>query len=60
MLVVYCDNPERLREKLYREGVDSATHFSNSIYWASVFGYRHGECPNAEKLITRLLMIPIY
>ena len=60
MLVVYCDNPERLREKLYREGVDSATHFSNSIYWASGFGYRHGECPNAEKLITRLLMIPIY
>ena len=60
MMAVVCDNPSALRKQLYKNGIDSATHFSQSLTWAAEFGYQHGQCPNAEKLTNRLLMIPTY
>ena len=60
MLVANCDNPKLLQEKLRKRGVESATHFVCAIDWALEFGYRYGDCPNAEKLINHLLMLPTY
>ena len=60
MLVLHCDNPESVREYYRKQGIDTATHFKYSIYWAKVFGYLPGQCPNAEKLVNKLLMVPVY
>ena len=60
MLVVSCESPAKLQKELAKQGVDSATHFANAIHWATEFGYASGQCPNAEKIIKHLLMIPIY
>lgn len=60
MLVTWCDNPSLLRDKMSKSHIDTATHFSHSIDWAKEFGYHRGDCPNTEKLINHLLMIPTY
>ena len=60
MLVVRCQDPDKLRVRLRAKGIDSATHFSNSLIWANEFGYEEGHCPNVEKMIGKLLMIPTY
>ena len=59
MLVVHTKTPSALQERFRRNGIDSATHFANSIDWARAFGYK-GDCPNSERLTNELLMIPIY
>lgn len=60
MLVTWCDNPKLLQDKMSKYHIDSATHFSHSIDWATEFGYHQGDCPNTENLISHLLMIPTY
>ena len=60
MLVVRCQDPEKIRVRLRTKGIDSATHFSNSLIWANEFGYEEGCCPNVERMIGKLLMIPTY
>ena len=60
MLVMDCQNPEYVKESFLRLGVDTDTHFAHSIHWAREFGYIQGQCPNAEKLVNHLLMVPIY
>ena len=59
MLPVLSPNPEALKKQYAQHGVETATHFANSIKWAGEFGYQ-GECPNAEKLLKELLVVPIY
>lgn len=59
MLVALCSDPEGLKKQYAYRGIETATHFSNSIAWAKAFGYRN-ECPNAERLVGELLMIPVY
>lgn len=59
MLPVFCTNPKALKKQYARQGVETATHFENSIAWARGFGYR-GNCPNAEKLVGMLLVVPVY
>lgn len=60
MLVVMSDRPKKLQKDFRAKGIDSATHFANSLTWAKEFGYSHGSCPNAEKIVNRLLMLPTY
>ena len=60
MQVIYCDNPEEEKESYKRNGIDTDTHFGHSIQWAREFGYEFGDCPNAEKLVNHLLMVPNY
>lgn len=60
MLVAHCENPAELEKKLHEKGIDSATHFANSIRWAAEFGYKEGQCPHSEYLVKHLLMIPTY
>ena len=59
MLVVVSTNPALLKGQYAREGIETATHFSNSIVWAKEFGYQ-GDCPTAEKMVETLLMVPVY
>lgn len=60
MLVIRCGYPEALRVEYRKKGVDTDTHFKHCLKWAAEFGYRSGECPNTEKLVQHLLMVPTY
>ncbi len=59
MLVAFCTNPDDLKKQYTQIGIETATHFSNSLLWAREFGY-HGDCPNSERLKKIMLMIPVY
>ena len=60
MLIAQTDDPEALKNHLLQHGVESATHFARAIEWAAEFGYIAGECPMAEQLTKKLVMIPTY
>lgn len=60
MLIAQPDDPEALKNHLLQHGVESATHFARAIEWATEFGYIAGECPTAEQLTKKLVMIPTY
>ncbi len=59
MLVVRSAHVKALKIQYAQRGIETATHFANSIVWAKEFGYQ-GDCPNAERLRNELLMIPVY
>lgn len=60
MAVVRTEDPAALKAEFAKKGVETETHFKNAIVWAKQFGYVEGSCPNAEKLVNNLLMIPTY
>ena len=60
MAIVRTDDPEGLKREYAVKGIETETHFKNAIIWAEQFGYKRGNCPNAEKLVNKLLMIPTY
>lgn len=60
MLIAQTEDPEALKNHLMQHGVESATHFARAIEWAREFGYTPGECPMAELLTKKLVMIPTY
>lgn len=60
MDVLHTDNPERTIAEYRARGIEVATHFGNSIRWAKEFGYVEGTCPNAERLVHLLVMVPNY
>lgn len=60
MLVVKSRHPVDLKKELRRKRIDSATHFANALLWAKEFGYQNGSCPNTEKMLNCLLMVPTY
>ena len=59
MLVVRSAHIKALKIQYAQRGIETATHFANSILWAKEFGYQV-DCPNAERLRNELLMIPVY
>lgn len=59
MLVARSSDIQTLKKEYAQKGIETATHFANSLFWAKTFGYQ-GNCPNAEKLTKELLMIPVY
>lgn len=58
MAICVCENPKSVAALFPR--LETATHFAHCIDWARYFGYRDGDCPNAEYLTKHLLMIPTY
>lgn len=60
MLVVKSGHPKTLRAEYRMKGVDTDTHFKHCLKWAAGFGYLPGDCPNTEKLVRQLLMVPTY
>ena len=59
MVVARSADVKALKAQYAQRGIETATHFAHSIHWACSFGYK-GDCPNAEKSVKELLMIPIY
>ena len=47
-------------EYIKTKKIEAITHFSMSIKWNKVFGYKAGDCPNTEMLLQHLLMLPCY
>lgn len=60
MLPIYCENKDIMITFLKDNGIEAKTHFSMSIKWATTFGYKPGDCPNTEKLLKHLVMLPCY
>ena len=60
MLIAQAEDPEMLKTYFESRGIETATHFSRAIEWATEFGYTEGSCPTAERLTKELLMVPTY
>ncbi|MBR1799403.1 MAG: DegT/DnrJ/EryC1/StrS family aminotransferase [Bacteroidales bacterium] len=60
MDIYLCDNPVKLRLALRKMGVDSATHFGQSVEWNQRYGQVSSECTTSEWLSHHLLAIPTY
>ena len=60
MAVARTNNVDALKEMFAKHGVETETHFAQTIDWAQQFGYQLGTCPMAERLTKELLMIPTY
>ena len=60
MFPLYCESPVRLKKEMRSHGIEAETHFRHCIEWCKAYGYRDGECPQAEHLVNHLLMIPTY
>lgn len=60
MLIAQSDDPKMLKTYFESRGIETATHFSRAIDWATEFGYTKGSCPTAERLTKELVMIPTY
>jgi len=60
MFPLYCVHPEEVKTELRHKGIEAETHFRHCLIWAKEFGYEEGNCPNAEKLVRHLLMVPTY
>lgn len=51
---------DTLLKKLLENNIESGKHFNNCIKWAVEFGYKEGKCPNTEKIIKKILTVPIH
>lgn len=60
MLIIHTNSVYGLKSYFRSTGIETATHFSRCIEWAKEFGYKDNSCPNSERLINKLLMIPTY
>lgn len=60
MLPILVDNREELIQYYQEKGIEIGPHFSNSIVWDTGFGYKTGDCPNAEKICEKILVLPTY
>ena len=60
MLPILTENRKELIRKYQEKGIELGAHFSKSIVWATDFGYIPGDCPNAEKMCDKILVLPTY
>jgi len=60
MLVLRCEDVDKVRTWFNNHNVETATHFKHCISWNEEFGYVKGSCPNTEYLVNHLLMVPTY
>ena len=60
MAIIRTNDVAAAKADFAKRGIETETHFARCIDWATEFGYQPGSCPNAEKLVHQLLMIPTY
>lgn len=53
-------NRDDIYNMLLNSDIVSGKHFHKCIEWAAEFGYKIGECPNAESTVKNVLTIPIH
>ena len=58
MIPCLVNNPQAYVDFANSKGVELGRHFSNALVWATKFGYTPGSCPNGEKLVREILVIP--
>lgn len=53
-----------LRDEIFNDlknnGITAGKHFQSSIEWAKRFGYSDGTCPNAERIVKKILTLPVH
>ena len=54
------DNRDELYDKLLKQNIEPGKHFHKSLIWASEFGYAKGDCSNTERIIERIITIPVH
>ena len=60
MIPLLVAKRELLINKLKTRNIEIGAHFSQSLKWASHYGYLKGECPNAENVSTKIITIPCH
>lgn len=61
MLPILVDeNPQNFINNYSNRGVEIGTHFSESIEWARHFGYKNQECPETERIVLQIVVLPTY
>ncbi len=61
MLPILVDeNPKDFINNYSKRGVEIGTHFSESIEWARHFGYKNQECPETERIMQQIVVLPTY
>jgi dTDP-4-amino-4,6-dideoxygalactose transaminase len=63
LFVVECDNRDGLRMALQEEGIETGIHYPMPLHLQPALrelGYHAGDCPNAERLASRSLSLPMY
>ena len=60
MLPVLVGNRDELIQNYQKKGFEIGPHFSESIVWATKFGYKPRDCLNAEKMCEEILVLPTY
>lgn len=60
MLPLWTADKNDAIEFFRRNGIETKTHFENALQWGSQYGYKSGDCPNTEKLLQHLIMLPCY
>ena len=61
MLPILVDeNPQDFINNYSKRGVEVGTHFSESIEWARHFGYVNNDCPETERMVQQIVVLPTY
>ena len=60
MLVLKCVVPSAVKAYFREQGVETDSHFKYALIWAEEFGYKRGDCPNAEMVCDEILVLPTY
>lgn len=60
MLPSFTENPERFISFAENKGIEIGQHFVQSRKILPEFGYKNGDCPNYEQIITKLITFPTH
>lgn len=60
MDTVYTDMPEKTIQEYANKGIEAGILFKHWMIWAVKHGYKKGDCPMSEYLISHIVMIPNY
>ncbi len=60
MIPLQIEAPDEFIKFFNYNGIETGFHFSKSIEWAKMFGYINGACPNAEKVVKTLVVVPCH
>lgn len=57
---ILVERRDQFYDDLLSNNIESGKHFHKSIIWAKEFGYKQGDCPQTEKIVNRVLTLPIH
>jgi dTDP-4-amino-4,6-dideoxygalactose transaminase len=58
--IIVDENPQDFINNYSKRGVEVGTHFSESIEWARHFGYVNNDCPETERMVQQIVVLPTY